>query len=162
MAWRSLAVRVGFMGVVLAATACQSPPAPVRPDDPEIVAAVNAILDKVVAAASAADAEAVLSVTTMDDDFTFITGDTLLTGYSQALAAFRETYAMLKGQTYEGIARRTRVLAPDVVLVYSVSQGTYTDKAGFTSDPVGLGSTAIFVKRDGEWRVIHFHQSVAK
>ena len=84
------------------------------------------------------------------------------TGYDEALAAFRTTYALLQGQTHQVIERRTRVLSPDVVLVSAVSEGTYTDKAGFTSPPVGLGSTAVFVRRDGEWRVIHFHQSVAE
>ena len=83
-------------------------------------------------------------------------------GYDQALAAFRETYALLEGQTNQVIERRTRVLSPDVVLVSAISEGTYTDKAGFTSAPVGLGSTIVFVRRHGEWRVIHFHQSVAK
>jgi uncharacterized protein (TIGR02246 family) len=162
MSKRRFAVLAAIAVMLVTAAACQSKPAPVNPDDPQIVAAVDAILDKVVTAGKAADAEAVLSVTTKDADFTFITGDTLLTGYDQALAAFRETYAMLKGQTHEVIQRRTRVLSPDVVLVYSIAQGTYTDKAGYTSDPVGMGFTAVFVKRDGEWRVIHFHESVAK
>jgi uncharacterized protein (TIGR02246 family) len=148
--------------LLLIAAACQPQPVAVNPNDPQIVAAVEAILDKAVAAASAADAEGVLSVSTRDDTFTFITGDTMLTGYDEALAAFRTTYALLQGQTNQIIKKRTRVLSPEVVLVAAVSEGTYTDKAGFTSPPVGLGSTVIFVRRGGEWRVIHFHQSVAK
>ena len=162
MSFRTFVSRLTVVAAVVASIACQSNPAPVNPQDPEILAAVNSILDKAVAAAGAVDAEGALSVTTMDGDFTFLTGDTMLTGYDQALAAFRQTYAMLKGQTTEVIERRARVLSPDVVLVSAVSQGTYTDKAGFTSEPVGLGSTIVFVKRNGEWRVIHFHQSVAK
>ena len=123
---------------------------------------MEAILDQAVTAAALVVAERVLSVTTMDDDFTFITGDTMIVGYDQALEAFRETYALLQGQTTEVIESRARVLSPNVVLVSAVSEGTYTDNAGFTSDPVGLGSTLVFVRRDGQWRVIHFHQSVAK
>ena len=57
------------------------------------------------------------------------------------------TYALLQGQTNQIIEKRTRVLSPDVVLVSAVSEGTYTDKAGFTFPPVGLGSTAVFVRR---------------
>ncbi|HSC27624.1 MAG TPA: SgcJ/EcaC family oxidoreductase [Vicinamibacterales bacterium] len=147
---------------MLALVACQSQPPAVNPDDPEIVAAVDSILNRAVAAAMKVDAEGALSVSTMDETFTFITGDTMLTGYDQALAAFRQTYSMLQGQTNEVIEKRTRVLSPDVVLVSAVSEGTYTDKAGFTSAPVGLGSTLVFVRRNGEWRVIHFHQSVAR
>jgi uncharacterized protein (TIGR02246 family) len=146
----------------LIVSACQSRPETVNPDDPGIVAAVEAALDQAVAAAQRADAEGVLSASTRDDSFTFITGDVMLTGYDEALAAFRQTYALLQGQTNDIIQKRTRVLTPDVVLVSAVSEGTYTDKAGFTSPPVGLGSTAVFVRRNGEWRVIHYHQSVAR
>jgi uncharacterized protein (TIGR02246 family) len=134
----------------------------VDPEDPEITAAVTQILERAVAAASAADAEGALSVTTRDDSFTFITDDVMLIGYEQALEAFRETYAMIRSQTSTPIEERVRVIAPDVVLVTAVSEGTYTDHAGFTSPPVGLGSTILFVKRQGEWRVIHFHQSVSQ
>ncbi len=133
-----------------------------NPNDPEIVATVEAILDKAVAAAVATDAEGVLAAATKDDTFTFITGDTMLTGYDEALAAFRTTYALLQKQSNQIIERRIRVLSPDVVLVSAVSEGTYTDKAGFTSTPVGLGSTVVFVRRDGDWKVIHYHQSVAQ
>jgi uncharacterized protein (TIGR02246 family) len=126
------------------------------------VAAVDAILSRLAAAAAATDAEGVLSESTRDETFTFITGDRMLTGYDEALPAFRKTYALLQGQTNQIIQKRTRVLSPDVVLVLAVSEGTYTDRAGFTSPPVGMGSTAVFVRRGGEWRVIHFHESVAK
>ena len=154
--------RISVVAALVVASACRSQPAAVNPTDPEIVSAVESILDKTVAAANAADAEGVLSASTKDDTFTFITDDTMLTGYDEALAAFRTTYGLLQGQAHQIIEKRTRVLSPDVVLVSAVSEGTYTDKAGFTSPLVGLGSTAVFVRRDGEWRVIHFHQSVSE
>lgn len=154
--------RLAVLATLVLAAACRPQPVAVNPNDPEIVAAVGAILDKAVAAAAAIDAEGVLSASTRDDTFTFITADRMLKGYDEALAAFRTTYALLQGQTHQIIERRTRLLSPDVVLVSAVSEGTYTDKAGFTSPPVGLGSTAVFVRRAGEWRVIHYHQSVAK
>lgn len=152
----------GLAPAVLFVAACQSPAAPVNPQDPEIIRAVESMLDRAVASAMAADAEGALSVTTKDDDFIFISGDAMLRGYDQALAAFRETYALIDRQTSQVIESHARVLAPDVVLVSAISEGTYTDKAGFTSAPVGLGSTIVFVRRDGQWQVIHFHQSVAK
>ena len=154
--------RSWILAALVMAAACRSQAAAVNPNDPEIVAAVEAILDKAVAAAGAIDAEGVLSASTRDDTFTFITGDRMLKGYDETLAAFRQTYALLQGQTNEVIEKRTRVLSPDVVLVSAVSEGTYTDKAGFTFPPVGLGSTAVFVRRGAEWRVIHYHQSVVE
>ena len=158
--------RALVLAAIVMAAACRSQqvsqPVAVNPNDPEIVASVEAILDKVAAAADAADAEEVLSASTKDNTFTFITDDTMLTGYDEALSAFRTTYTLLQVQTHQNIQKRTRVLSPDVVLVSAVSEGTYTDKAGFTSPTIGLGSTAVFVRRDGDWRVIHFHQSVAE
>ena len=159
--------RSWILAALVTAAACRSQPnavnpAAVNPNDPEIVATVEAIFDKAVAAAGAVDAEGVLSVSTRDDTFTFITEDRMLKGYDETLAAFRLTYALLQGQTNQVIERRARVLSPDVVLVSAVLEGTYTDKAGFTFPPVGLGSTAVFVRRGAEWRVIHYHQSVAK
>lgn len=151
-----------ILAALALAMACRSQAVEVNPDDPDIVTAVEAILDKAVAAAAATDPEGVLSATTRDDTFTFITGDRMLKGYDESLAAFRSTYALLQGQTNQIVEKRTRVLSPDVVLVSAVSEGTYTDNAGFTSPPVGLGSTAVFVRRGADWRVIHFHQSVAK
>ncbi len=162
MSFHAVLTRVGVAALVVGTLACQTRPAPVNPEDPAIVAAIESTLKVALDGAAAANAEQALSVTTRDEDFTFISGDVMLTGYDQALAAFRETYAMLEKQTTEPIERRIRVLSPDVVLVTSVSEGTYTDKAGFTSAPVGLGSTIVFVRRNGEWRAIHFHQSVAK
>ena len=162
MSLYSRAIRAFVLAAPVMAAACRSQPVVANLNDSEIVATVQAILDKTAAAADAADAEGVLSASTKDDTFTFITDDVMLTGYDEALAAFRTTYALLQKQSSQIIEKRIRVLSPDVVLVSAVSEGTYTDKAGFTSPPVGLGSTAVFVRRNGDWRVIHFHQSVAE
>jgi uncharacterized protein (TIGR02246 family) len=158
----SCATGLSVLAALAMSAACRSEPAAVNPSDPQIVTAVETVLDRVVAAAAATDAEGVLAASTRDNAFTFITGDRMLSGYDEALAAFRTTYGLLQKQTSQIIEKRTRVLAPDVVLMWGVSEGTYTDKAGFTSPPVGLGSTAVFVRREGEWRILHFHQSVAK
>ncbi len=162
MSLRSCSTRLLVLAALVMSAACRSQAAAVNPNDPEIVAAVETILDKAVAAAAAIDPEGALSATTKDDTFTFITEDTMLLGYDEALAAFRTTYALLQKQTNQIIEKRTRVLSADVVLVSAVWEGTYTDKADFTSPPVGFATTAVFVRRDGQWRAIHYHQSVAE
>ena len=157
----SLLIRLSVIAVLIVVAGCRPQPASVNPSDPEIIAAVEAVLDKVVAAAAATNAEGVLAASTRDDSFTFITADRMLSGYDQTLRAFRQTYALLQGQSNRIIEKRTRVLSPDVVLVSAISEGTYTDKTGIISPPIGLGSTALFVRRDSELRVIHYHQSVS-
>ncbi|MFI5078690.1 MAG: nuclear transport factor 2 family protein [Vicinamibacteria bacterium] len=43
----------------------------------------------------------------------------------------------------------------------ATGEGTYTDKAGWTSEPVGLALTIVFVRQNGVWRAVHAHQSIA-
>ena len=59
------------------------------------------------------------------------------------------------------ITKRVRILSPDVAIVIATSEGMYTDKAGWTSQPVGMGHTIVFVREGGEWRARHAHQSIA-
>lgn len=141
---------------------CQPKAVAVDPEDPAIIAAIDSTIQAAMAGAASANAEQALSITTRDSEFTFLTGDILLTGYDNILPAFRKTYSGLASQHTEILQKRIRVLAPDVAVFSSVGEGTYTDKAGFTSEPVGLGATIIFVKRNGAWQAVHFHQSVAK
>jgi len=162
MSFRSTSSRLAGATLVLVAVACQPKPAVVDPEDPTIVAIIDSLLNISVGGATSANAEQALSVTTKDQDFTFVTGDLMLAGYDKILPRFKDTYAMLQKQTSEVITKRIRVLSPDVAVVTAITEGTYTDKAGFTSEPVGLGYTIIFVRRNGEWRAVHFHQSVAK
>lgn len=162
MPFHSTLGRLAGVGLVLAAIACQPKPAAVDPEDPTIVAQIDSIVKVAMAGAATASAEQALSITTKDGDFTFVTGDLMLVGYDNILPRFEDTYSMIQKQSSEIIERRVRVLSPDVAVVTAITEGTYTDKAGFTSAPVGLGSTIIFVRRNGEWRAVHFHQSIAK
>ena len=82
-----------------------------------------------------------LDASTKDDTFTFITGDTMLKGYDQALAAFRETYAMLKGQTNQDIEKRVRVLSPDVV------RGCLSRRAGLLGEITRPETTTLRLSR---------------
>jgi uncharacterized protein (TIGR02246 family) len=157
-----MSTRLAGAAFAFAAVACQPKPAEVDPNDPAIVAAIDSTVRTAMAGAGAVNAEQALSITTQDSNFTFLTGDLMLTGYDRILPAFSKTYGGLKSQHTEILEKRIRVLAPDVAVFSAVGEGTYTDKANFTSEPVGLGATVIFVKRDGVWRAVHFHQSIAK
>lgn len=153
--WGSILI-VGLAG-------CQGSDAPgaLGPSDVEAAtAAVDSILDSVFAGAARVDADAVLRPAAGVDSLTMLIGDVILGGYESILASFRETYAGLERQDHTLVEKHVRVLAPDVVLVEVIGQGTYTDLAGWTSDPVGIGLTVVFVRQDGQWRVTHVHQSI--
>jgi uncharacterized protein (TIGR02246 family) len=149
-------VVVAIAGAVLL-SGCQS--ARFDPDDPVAVAAIDSIVQSMMAGAREANAAQVLSAAA--PDVTFLTGDVMLTGLETLQARFAETYAGIRNQEQNVIEKRIRLVSPDVALVTAVGEGTYTDKAGWTSDPVGIGTTLVFVRENGQWRVQHAHQSIA-
>lgn len=141
-------------------TACQQP-VEFDPNDPETIAAIEAVLSEAMEGARNVDADRVLAAAEGEGELTLITGDVMLGGIDYIRETFRETYDGLEGQDQTVLASQVRVLSPDVAIVIAVSEGTYTDKAGWTSDPVGMGHTLVLVRESGEWRIRHAHQSIA-
>jgi len=129
------------------------------PEDPAVVAALESELKTAMEGAASVDAAKVLSIAA--DDMTFITGDVMLSGLDTIRARFEDTYSDLASQKQTVLEKRVRILSPDVALVMATGEGTYTDKAGWTSEPVGLAITIVFVRKDGVWRAVHAHQSIA-
>jgi len=144
---------------LLLLAACQS--ARFDPDDPAIVAAIDSTMERAMAGARNVNADEVLAMAEGQGELTFITGDVMLSGLDQIHARFQDTYGGLKSQAQTILEKRIRILTPDVALVIAVSEGTYTDKAGWTSEPVGIGTTIVFVRENGQWRARHAHQSIA-
>jgi hypothetical protein len=74
--------------------------------------------------------------------------------------AFQRTYRLVQRQTVTPVERKIRLLTPDVALVINTSEGTFTDQAGWTSPPVGMAVSIVFVRENGQWHVRHAHQSI--
>jgi uncharacterized protein (TIGR02246 family) len=130
----------------------------VDPYDPAIVAAIDSLLSQTLDAALKVDADRVTAIAA--DSLTFVTGDVILAGLEPIRERFRQTYSHLERQNQTVVEKRIRVLSPDVVVAIVTAEGTYTDRAGWTSPPVGLGTTIVFVRENGQWRAQHVHQSV--
>ncbi len=154
------AVSTAMAMVGIAVLACR-PSAGVDPNDPTITAIIDSLAREAVDGAAKADADRALKAAAGGGEVTFITGDMLLTGLEPIRERFRATYAGLQRQQQTFTQKRVRVLSPDVAIAYAVGEGTYTDKAGTTSEPVGMGITLVFVKEHGQWRIRHIHQSIA-
>jgi len=144
---------------LLAVGACGAPR--FNPDDPAVAATIDSIVQTAMEGAAAVDADKVLSMAEGTGELTFITGDILLTGLEPIRTQFRKTYGKLLSQHQTLTQKRVRLLSPDVAVVMAVGEGTYTDKAGWTSAPVGMGTTIIFLRENGVWRARHAHQSIA-
>lgn len=140
--------------------ACQ-PSVEFDPDDPAIIAAIDSMVEETMEGARNVDADRVLAMAEGEGELTFITGDVMLSGLDYIRETFRDTYAGFERQDQTIIEMRVRVLSPDVAIVIATSEGTYTDNAGWTSEPVGIGTTIVFVRENGEWRARHAHQSIA-
>lgn len=139
-------------------TACQPR---FDPEDPVITAVLDSIANAAREGSAQVDADRVLAMAEGEGELTFITGDVMLSGFEQVHTSFKNTYAGLASQQQTVLEQRIRILSPDVALVMAVSEGTYTDKAGWTSEPVGIGITVVFVRENGQWRARHAHQSIA-
>jgi uncharacterized protein (TIGR02246 family) len=131
------------------------------PQDQAITAALDSIVEAVMEGAAQVDADRVLAMAEGEGEMTFITGDVMLAGLDVIRTSFKNTYAGLASQQQTVDELRVRILSPDVAMVMAVGEGTYTDKAGWTSEPVGLGVTIVFVRENGQWRARHAHQSIA-
>ncbi len=143
----------------LLSASCQ--PAEFDPDDPAVVAAIESIVEEAMEGSRNVDADRALAMAEGEGELTFITGDVMLSGLDYIREIFRDTYAGIESQDHTILEKRVRILSPDVAIVIAVSEGTYTDKAGWTSEPVGIGTTIVFVRENGEWRARHAHQSIA-
>ena len=124
-----------------------------------IVAELDSLIQVVVDGAARVDAEAVLAPAVGEDSLTLLVGDVLLGGYDEILGQFRESYELLESQEHTVVDKQIRFLGPDVALALVTAWGTYTDDAGWVSDPVGIGVTFVFVRRGDRWRLTHAHQS---
>jgi len=131
------------------------------PEDPAIIAAIDSTVQRAMEGAREVNVDKVLAMAEGGGEVTFITGDVLLTGFDQLHAQFAHTYAGLESQDQTILEKRIGMLSPDVAVVVAVGEGTYTDKAGWTSEPVGIGTTIVFVRENGQWRARHAHQSIA-
>src|SRR5262245_31214886 len=150
-------------------TACNaSAPAPAaappafNAEDPAVIAVLDSMVSLARAGADAVNADETMRPLNAEDNVTFMTGDVLIAGKEEILKAFRVTYAQIKALRHVPVARRVRLLTPDVAPCTAVAKDAYQDLAVESSKPVGLGTAAVFIKRDATWRLVHFHQSVAR
>ena len=70
---------------------CSAQPVDLYPEDPEAIAAIDALLDVTVEGTRNVDADQVLAMVSRDGEFTFINGDLMLTGLETIREDFEDT-----------------------------------------------------------------------
>ena len=155
-------LRAALVMFALVPVSCQPSAGTGDPNDPAITAVIDSLLAIVMDGAARVDADRVLEPAGGSGELTFVTGDVVLSGLETIRERFRETYSGLLRQDQTLIEKRIRILSPNVALAILVGEGTYTDKAGWTSEPVGIGTTIVFVKENDRWQIQHAHQSILR
>jgi len=148
-------------GVVSCLSACAPQSQSFDPDDPAVIAIIDSIMQDAVQASRDVDAVWVMESMGTGENFTLVTGDVMLRGSEVVESAFADTYEGLLRQNSTVYETHTRLLTAYVAVFSAVAEGTYTDRAGWTSEPVGLGLTIIFVREDDRWVGRVVHQSIA-
>lgn len=75
---------------------------------------------------------------------------------------WRPYFTQLERQDLTFGDARTLVLAPDVAYTIRAVTGIATDTAGGARPPLSTVETVVWVKRNGEWKVLAGHESVQK
>jgi uncharacterized protein (TIGR02246 family) len=125
------------------------------------MAVIDSLMNNALQGSREVDPVKVLESMGRGENFTLVTGDVMLRGSEAVAEAFAETYGGLLRQNSTLEQSYTRLLTPDVAVFSAVAEGTYTDLAGWTSEPVGLGLTVVFVRENGRWVGRVVHQSIA-
>ena len=134
-------------GVVACVSACapQSSQS-FDPNDPAVMAVIDSLMNNAMQASMEVDPVKVLESMGTGENFTLVTGDVMLRGSEVVASAFADTFEGLLRQNSTVDQTHTQLLTPDVAVFSGVGEGTYTDIAGWTSEPVGLGLTIVFVR----------------
>ena len=131
------------------------------PNDPAVIAVIDSLMNNALQGSREVDPVKVLESMGRGENFTLVTGDVMLRGSEVVASSFADTYEGLLRQNSTIDETHTRLLTPDVAVFSGVAEGTYTDLAGWTSEPVGLGITVVFVRENGRWVGRVVHQSIA-
>ena len=79
--------------------ACQPSSTAFDPEDPVVIATIDSIANTIRAAAERADVDGVLASAGGTGQFTFVTGDLVLSGVDTVREAFQRTYRLVQRQT---------------------------------------------------------------
>jgi len=74
-------------------------------------------------------------------------------------AGFRSAMETMQRQDNTPVEWRTIVLAPDIAYTVRINDITQTDLAGSPGPTLRYAETLVWVKRDGEWKVLIGHGS---
>jgi uncharacterized protein (TIGR02246 family) len=121
----------------------------------EAVLAVNAEMSQ---AGEALDPERLFAFILDNDKGAVIQNGEVMATRQAALDRVKADMRGLTAIRYRWRSRHVTVLSPDVAVLAGEGESTATTAAGQTFT-APFAQTAVFVRRDGRWRVLHAHHS---
>jgi hypothetical protein len=152
-------MRSMIVGLGLVAVACR--PGTMELTDgrkAEIAAAVNTANVEYWDAWRAADWDRGMSYYHDSPDFVWAAGGTVYYGLN-ALKDAQPRFENVASQTFTFRDSRTVVMAPDAASVTALGTWAQTDTAGVTGPSREFAWTALWMRRDGEWKMHLVHMS---
>jgi len=148
-----------FVPLLLLFAACR-PGADVLTDQrkAEITTEVNALNAEYWDAWRAADWDRGMAYYVDSPDFVWAAGGAVYFGLS-ALQDAKPGFASVASQTFTFRTSNTIVMAPDAATVTALGTWSQTDTAGVTGPSREFAWTAVWLLRDGEWKMHLVHMS---
>jgi uncharacterized protein (TIGR02246 family) len=130
-----------------------------KPDDAEIAATINQLMERISRAAETLDAEKTLAPLIQDQDAVFFFE---AKPYTRGELTHRlgSMYGTLRSMAIKMDKTCVKVLGPDSAVWIGSGKGKSVSKSGQASEEY-LTETWIWQKKAGTWQVIHYHESVA-
>ena len=129
-----------------------------RADSKSIEEAVLAVSAEMTKAGEAADADRLFSYLLETDKGSVIQNGVFMATRREALERVRTNLGRVGKIAYRWKRQDVTVLSPEVALLTAEGETTATTTAGDTFT-VPLAQTIVFVRKDGQWKAIHAHQS---
>lgn len=120
---------------------------------------IGSLMDEVVAAAEAADAEAILGHYRFESGFASANQGRLQLDTQAFEDNVRRAYGGLRGQSFDTRTRSIQVLTPDVVVATIQGPRTATDTSGVFTEPHPFAATMVWRRGDDGWKIVAQHQS---
>jgi len=128
----------------------------------ELAAEVDAAAGAWWSAWEIVDLEQGLSFMSDASESAYLGGDQNLYGVGAMREAWTDWAANLSEQDLDYSESRTFVLAPDIAFTIRNVTGIATRKDGSIRPEIESVETAVWVKRDGEWKILFGHESVLR
>ena len=119
------------------------------------------VLDEFWAAWEAANFDDGMAFYSDSPDMGFITDGTVWESKAAAEAAFRPFYDSLESQDIDITQTQMKALTPDIVLVTQTGRYVEHSRAGVVSPEMDFVGSFVWVKEDGTWKALAFHNSMA-